>query len=363
MLLDAGVRVHPVDVPAPGGRSGHDGSAAPLRSLDDEAPHPVNLFILNPPSLARLLESRPRAVRMEGRTNALLPFWELPRLPPAWLPALEEMDLLVAAGEFIRHTLASEVAHPQVRLVRHPVHLDDGVAADRRAWGFPRGTTVFLTAFELASDVHRKNPAGAIDAFQRAFPRDPDARLLVKLNNPAMRAAFRPHVEALRERAAADPRVRLLDRVLEYREMLSLIASADVFLSLHRAEGLGLCLLEAMALGRPVVATGWSGNLEYMDDRNACLVDCDLVPVRGATHPAYAPGNLVPDARWAEPRLDHAADWLVRLARDRALRRRIGDRARADLRRRRSDSGAGALLAALGERRAGPVLARSPISA
>jgi len=162
-----------------------------------------------------------------------------------------------------------------------------------------------------------------------------------------MRAAFRPHVAALRERAAADPRVRLVDRVLEYRAMLSLIASADVFVSLHRAEGLGLCLLEAMALGRPVVATGWSGNLDYMDDRNSCLVDCDLVPVRGATHPAYASANLAPDARWAEPRLDHAATWLARLARDARLRRRIGARARSDLGRRQSDCGAGALLAAL----------------
>lgn len=183
----------------------------------------------------------------------------------------------------------------------------------------------------MASDINRKNPLGAIDCFHRAFGPDNDATLIVKVNNSSWMGCFAAHMAELRARAERDPRVILIDDVLSYRDVLSLYASADVFVSLHRAEGFGHPTAEAMTLGKPVISTAWSGNMDYMTERNACLVGYSLVPVRGSTQPAYSRGNIGAGARWAEPDLDEAADWMRRLAEDADLRERIGKQAALDM--------------------------------
>ena len=117
-----------------------------------------------------------------------------------------------------------------------------------------------------------------------------------------------------------------------YADVPSLYASADVFVSLHRAEGLGLGLMEAMALGKPVIATAWSGNMSFMNHTNACLVGYQLVPVQGSID-AYKANNFGRDSYWADPDLDQAARWMARLATDPNLRLRIGAKAAKDMRR------------------------------
>jgi glycosyltransferase involved in cell wall biosynthesis len=328
-LLKEGATVHPVDVPDAAGRSGmvvdHPIS---LASPSAESPHDLNLFVLNPTSYVRLREESPPALQTCGRINAILPFWELPRIPGTWLPVLETMDGVLTASRFVHHTIAAEVSGPFVARVPHPLHLPRGVRANRQAFGLPRDRVVFASSFELASDVNRKNPFGAIEAFQRAFPEgDRSAILALKLNNPGTRSSFRPWVQRLRQAARIDDRIHILDGVMNRREVLSFYASADVYVSLHRAEGLGLSLLESMALGKPVVATAWSGNMEYMRETNSCLVGYDLIPAKGATHDSYDPAHLR-GAVWAEPHLDEAASWMAGLARNEELRRHIGGEAR-----------------------------------
>ena len=105
----------------------------------------------------------------------------------------------------------------------------------------------------------------------------------------------------------------VVDEHLTYAEVLSLNASSDVYLSLHRAEGLGLNLLEAMSLGKPVVGTAWSGNTDFMTDENSCLVDYTLIPVV-TDHPSYAADVVGEGQMWAEPDVESAARWLRRLA-------------------------------------------------
>src|SRR5206468_306111 len=121
-------------------------------------------------------------------------------------------------------------------------------------------------------------------------------------------------------------RVTLIESILTYAEVLQLYASCDVFVSLHRAEGFGLGLMEAMALGKPVIATGWSGNMTFMNRVNSCLVGFRLIPVDGSVGP-YSRAFLGREVRWADPETDEAAAWMQVLARDATLRASIGQKA------------------------------------
>jgi glycosyltransferase involved in cell wall biosynthesis len=185
-----------------------------------------------------------------------------------------------------------------------------------------------LFAFDFWSTLGRKNPLGAIEAFQRAFPPTlsgpspglPPARLVLKLSSGSQ---FPDAAKLLRERARADPRIQVLDGHLPLEQLDELYGGADVLLSLHRAEGFGLTLAEAMAGGLPVVATGYSGNLDFMPPGSAELVPCRRVPI------ARTEGDYREGWPWGEPDLDAAAAALRRLALDGDHHRRLALAGRA----------------------------------
>ena len=183
---------------------------------------------------------------------------------------------------------------------------------------------MFVTSLELGSDPVRKNCEAIVEAFARGLKDRPDARLLIKINNayPGMPAAR--YLAALVNAVAREPRISVITEKLSYPEVLSLYLSADVYVSLHRSEGLGFGLLEAMALGKPVIATAWSGNMTYMDHTNACLVPYKLIPVE-ARVPAYSAETLAGlEPVWADPDINEAATWMKLLADDSKLRAEIG---------------------------------------
>ena len=120
------------------------------------------------------------------------------------------------------------------------------------------------------------------------------------------------------------PNVRIIDRNLPPHDLAALIRCADVLLSLHRSEGFGLFIAEAMWLGTAIVATGWSGVMDMLDPNNALLVKFSRVAVKPADYPSAPPG-----AQWADPDIGHAADCLRRLASDPDLRAQLRTKARA----------------------------------
>jgi glycosyltransferase involved in cell wall biosynthesis len=363
-LLAAGIEVHAVDVPDRSGRSGHGRELLPRTyGVDEPAPHGVNLFCMNPWSFRMFAAEGHRAVEIEGRLNAVIPYWELPRIPDDWKPGLAMMDLIVAPTRFVEAALRAGEPDAEIVYLPQPFETGGGIARDRTAWGVAEDRFLVVAGFELASDVERKNPWALFEAFERAFPDDERARLILKLNNGRIWERFEEPLRRLHERCANDPRIRLLDTVLPYGDVLSLYASADVYVSLHRAEGLGLGMLEAMSVGTPVVGTGWSGNLDYMTPENSFLVDYTMVPVRPATQPAYRLEVVGSDARWAEADPEHAARHLRRLAADPEVGRARSGRATRDLALRRERTQPATLLAALqraaGAPRAHPAAAGS----
>src|SRR5262249_47611311 len=253
--------------------------------------------------------------------------WELPVIPAAWRPALEFFDVLLAQSSFIRQTLDTTLSRTMSVAANHPLYLPADIRANRARFDLGVDDLVYVASFEFASDPARKTVLGAVEAFERGLADVPQARLIIKVNNAEKISARNRVMRALQDASARDPRIRIFAETLDYEHVLSLYASSDVFVSLHRSEGLGLGPMEAMALGKAVVATAWSGTMEYMDHTTACLVPYRLVPTQGARG-VYSPAVVGDAARWAEPDIEEAARWMKRLANEASLRQAIGDRAR-----------------------------------
>jgi glycosyltransferase involved in cell wall biosynthesis len=296
-------------------------------------PYDVNIFHLNPPEIDAFLAVEWQLLPIDQRMSIAVPFWELPSLPPLWRDVLAEMDLVLAPTRFVQTAVQHSV--PGARTLHFPIAIPTPAPArpDRTGLGLPEQGLIFLSAFDVVSDMHRKNPWAAIEAFQAAFTAQEPVCLVVKLNNSSFLPEVKPQLDRLRQVAAADRRIVLVDRHLSQPDLFSLYASCDVFVSLHRAEGLGLILMEMMSLAKPVITTAWSGNMDFTNLDNACLVDYDMVRVQATLTP-YQDESARSEVLWADPRVATAVAWMRRLYAEPTLRARIGQQAAWDMRQR-----------------------------
>lgn len=319
------------DVDPGGNRMGHDRTYVALPAdATDRTPWQVNIFHMNPPGLADQLWLN-KSWSRDDRISASVLFWELPVVPATWLPVLDAMDIVLAPTRFVEDAVRTSLPHANCVYYRQTAYVPDGIEPDRAKWGIPHDAITFVSSFDISSDIERKNPEATLAAFREAFPADENVCLVLKVNSSAeARALFADRLGSLLAAAAADPRIVLIDRVLNYRDVLSLYASSDALISLHRSEGLGLSLMEAMYLRRPVITTGWSGNMDFTTPENSCLVGYDLVPVN-SSHPSYSADLIGPDVVWADPHVPEAAAHMRRLAADPQLLRTLGERAHADM--------------------------------
>lgn len=240
--------------------------------------------------------------------------WELPRAPARWLRASRLFHEIWTPSAFVAEAL--EGAKCPVRVMPHPVPDLGDIRPDRARFGLEPDGVYALCMADLRSSAERKNPFGAIAAYCAAYPEPAPGRgLLVKLVASGWSEAAMARLEAA---AQGRPDIRILRDELSDAETMALIAGCDVFVSLHRAEGLGLGLAEAMSLGRATVATAWSGNMEFMRGLEAALVPCRLIPVDD-------PYGVYPSAgqRWADPDIGAAGDRLRHLMEDKGARRAL----------------------------------------
>jgi glycosyltransferase involved in cell wall biosynthesis len=308
----------------------------------------VALFQVNPLEIAQHAFQWQADVAT-GARNVCVPFWELPVVPRSWEAILSGMDAILAPTRFIQEACARVVDPERVLHYPQSVTLPPGIAPSREAWGLSPSATVFLVSFDVGSGIDRKNPWAAIEAFRRAFPGSEDVQLVIKTRPWDQVREFAGQLERLREATAGDPRVRIVERSLPYADVMRLYASCDVLVALHRSEGLGLHLMEAMSLGRAVVATGWSGNADFMTGANSVPVPFALVPI-DPLHPHYRLERSRPGQVWAEPDVDAAARSLRRLRAEPSLREALGRQAARDMEDRRVASARAATFATLEER-------------
>lgn len=286
---------------------GHASEAVPVNNgaTADASPFNTLIFHINADQFPRELDRLP-ANWLRGRYRIGYWAWELAEFPKAWLRSLDYVHEVWVPSEFVKNALQSKTDKP-VNVVPHPIPQRRDSGESRVGFGLPTEQFLFLCSLDLKSYTSRKNPMAAYKAFCKAFPdSDPETgpRLVVKLHSGLEDSqSGRDLVTEL----ANDRRVILIDVPLSNERYAALQRLCDGYISLHRAEGFGMNIAECMQLGKPVIATDYSGNCDYLTDDVGYPVRYDLVPVRPGDYPQ-------PDGQvWAEPDLDHAADIMRRI--------------------------------------------------
>jgi glycosyltransferase involved in cell wall biosynthesis len=265
-----------------------------------------------------------RNVMAQGSRNIIYPAWELERYPKEWAEVLERFDEIWAPSAFIRDAIAKTVSKPVVHMPLACEVRRRGLRS-RSHFGVRGSAYTFLFAFDFLSFVERKNPFAVIEAFRALVKERPfaDVALVIKTNNadrrPEMAERFQKAVQNL------GSQVVVIDGVLDELEMKALIWLSDCFISLHRSEGFGRGLSEAMALGKPVIATGYSGNMDFCSEATAKLVPYTLVSVREGEYPHWE------DQQWADADGEAATRAMRELVDDPAAGRALGAAARQNL--------------------------------
>lgn len=304
-FADAGMPVRVVDLSAEVGFPIDLPAMFPAPTAEERG---VVISHINPPELlrwARDTGGRP----LEGRRHIGYWAWELEDVPADWAPAFDLVDEVwtpsIFAADAIRKIAPARV---KVSPAPYPLYLNPRPTPDRERFALPDDRVVVLMAFDLRSTAQRKNPYAALRAFQKA--RTEKSLLVCKVVGADL---YPETFQALRDEVAADPAIRLMTENLSAEDMARLTASSDIVLSLHRSEGYGLLLAEAIWLGKPTLATGWSSNVEFMDPASSQLVDYTLIAVEGD-------GAIYRAGRWADANVEDAAAKLARMIKDGAWR-------------------------------------------
>ena len=255
--------------------------------------------------------------------------WELPQFPEAWYNRFAFYDEIWVGTSFIAAALAPISPVPVVRVPPVVTAITGSRERGRQRLGVGEDEFVFAFMFDVHSHLPRKNPRAAIEAFRRAFPRRGTARLVLKSVNADADPAGYAELRAL----AGDAAIDFHDGYWPSADIRDLLAACDAYVSLHRAEGTGLTIAEAMAIGLPVIATDWSGNTDFADASNSFPVAYELTTVVSNVGP-YRAGEI-----WAEPDVDHAARLMQQVVSDPATAARRGAAARRRMQRDYSEDG------------------------
>jgi glycosyltransferase involved in cell wall biosynthesis len=286
----------------------------------DNNPFAVNLLNINADQLPAYGAEYPNYLK--GRFNIGYWAWELPEFPEIWARSFGYTDEVWTPSNFTRDSVASRSPVP-VRVVPHamdPVFMKQW-PVDRSKFQISPEVFVFAFFFDFHSYLERKNPLRLIEAYKKAFGNRKDVELLIKSSHGLDHPVEFDAVKA----ASVGAHVRLMDCVLTREEKYELMMACDCYVSLHRSEGFGLTLAEAMMCSKPVIATAYSGNMDFMSDEHSLLVPYRLIPIEGR-HGPYMAGS-----HWADPDLDFAVDAMRQVESCRETSAELGRRARASI--------------------------------
>jgi glycosyltransferase involved in cell wall biosynthesis len=289
----------------------------PLVRLDN--PYLVNIFHLKPDqveaSILRLGDSF-----VTGRLNVGYWVWELSRFPRIWIEPLKYFNELWCPSRFIQSSVSKICKRPS--LYMPPAFIvEDSKGFSRDYFNLPEGQFIFLFVFDFKSYSSRKNPLGCIKSFQSAFPGNNKAVGLVIKSMDGNK--YPDELKNLIKAAQNDLRIKFIDATFTAKEIAGLMSICDAFVSLHRSEGVGYGLAQSMLLGKPVIATNYSGNTDFTLSDNSCLVDYKLIKVNEGEYP-FSKNQF-----WADPNLEHASSYMQRLVENDSYRKSIAEAGRS----------------------------------
>jgi glycosyltransferase involved in cell wall biosynthesis len=314
---------------------------APSRKLDTtfgefsrDNPFGINLICVNADQV-ELFASLATEDFFRDRYNVGLWAWELPDFPAEWVPSARRFDEIWTASHFIRASLEKSIETP-VYTIPHVVEPGAVTPRSKSYFGLREDEFCFLYSFDFNSTFERKNPLAAVAAFKRAFRPDEPVCLVLKCINEHLA----PESFARLTAAVQGSNIRIMNGYLSREDKHALTQACDAYVSLHRSEGFGLTIAEAMYFGKPVIATGWSGNMDFMTPDNSFPVEVTPVVIRETTH-VYRAGNI-----WAEPNVEHAARLMREVYDHPELARARGEQAARDMREHYSIAAVGRLVEA-----------------
>ena len=277
------------------------------------APYAFNLICMTAEENARIILELGLTLFSERYNIGYWP-WELSKWPEEWRPLFGLVDEIWASSRHTYHSISAAISLEQKPILNYlPLGVsalkslsDEQKKSIRNTFKLPTSDFLAICSFDGRSSFLRKNPWGAIKSFQRAFPQQQKNKvsLVIKTLNASVDT---DEWEKLRKTAQLDPRIHLIDASLSRDEIINLYGCCDVFLSLHRAEGFGRIIAESLLLGLDVIATNYSGNVDFCQGMNFHPVNYDLRPLPKGSYP-YSNGQ-----NWAEPSVDHAAELLLKI--------------------------------------------------
>lgn len=267
----------------------------------------VNIFHINAEQIPELNSLYNEAV-FKNRYNIGVWHWELPDFPDEWIDSFRYVDEIWAPSTFVAESIALKSPVPVVR-IPHSIEVKISQPKERSYFNLPKDVFLFLTMYDVRSFQERKNPEASIRAFQNAFrPNDMTVGLVIKVNSYKVKSEA---TEILYDLIGNYKNIYIIDETLSRNDVNALISVIDCFISLHRSEGFGLGLAEAMYLGKPAIGTNWSSTTDFMNHVNSCPVNYTLVAVGKDQGPYKA------YQQWAEPSIEHASQYMSKLVTDR----------------------------------------------
>ncbi len=289
------------------------------QNFNQDNPYPINLIQVNADEVNTFLKYSGSSY-FKNRYNIGFWAWEIPEFPQKWQPVFDNFHEIWTYSNYCAEAISLVSPIPVIKIMPSidlpPSYLN------RQSLGLPENKFIFLFIFDFSSLIERKNPLAAIQAFKQAFGEDDRVLFILKSSN----SAKNPQDLALLQSALENsPNIQHLDGYLSKNEVNGLLYNCDCYLSLHRCEGFGLTMAEAMFYGKPVIATGYSSNTEFMNIGNSFLVKYKLIPLDADCGP-YKKGNI-----WAEPDIEHAAYLMRQVFHDYPEAQQVGAIAARDI--------------------------------
>ncbi len=296
-------------------------------------PYPFNLIHVNADQFPQFLREKGFEY-FNGKYNIGSWVWELPEIPAKWGILRKYFDEIWTPSTFCSKAISSD-SEVVVTTVPYSVSVDAIRPVDRSHFGLKDDTFIFLFMFDMLSFFERKNPLATVEAFRSAFRAGDNAMLVLKIVN----SDSNPEAVTRIARAVRGLKVTVIDKYIDKDEVHALMSLCDCYVSLHRSEGFGFTMAESMYLKKPVIATAYSGNMDFMTDENSFPVRYDLIKLKEDFGP-YKQG-----AEWADPDISHAAELMRHVYENREQALKTGEQAARHIRNHLSPVAVGSIIA------------------